>query len=384
MNFVFFSEQNISQVKEKINTSVEFTYGFSITENYEYQDKIVETMRYIYNNREKLNLPIGKTELELSEFLSDKSIKYFMLSFEKSMNKEEDESRSSYLEQPELESRYNTHKLDNYSNNSNLNLNLDNTDTSINATYSIENNNNTNFEKKEHINSIKNTNDFSINTSESMDIEDKNNHTKNLFYPIKKTEDYQLSTYNIVIDTADKGLPVSDSLYNPFKVNVKFGENKNNPDTVYIEKEFNNVHSIILKRVVIPSKISELDYPFLYLCVSEYKSNIVTSNNIPNIFSKIYLDINTSQISSSSITPTVEPTYAFLHYINNDNNIEFKVPLSKLTSLNMSLVSPDGTVLNYITPDDETRKKDYYVQYMFDIATVENYVPHLNFSPFNS
>jgi len=391
MNFVFFSDQNISAVKDKINNSVEFTYGFSITENSKYQDKILETMRYIYNNREKLNLPIGKTELELSEFLSDKSIKYFMLSFEKSMNKEEDESRSSYLEQPELESRYNTQNLNDYESDSNLNFNNKEIDKPLNTAYSIEREDIPVFEKRTPTNSITNTNDFSINKTESDDIGDKNNYTKNLFYPIKNTEDYQLSIYNIVIDTVDTGLEVVNALYNPFKVNVKFGENKNNSNNIYIEKEFNNVHSIHLKRIVIPSKIAELNHPFLYLCLSEYKSNIVTSRNIPNIFSKIYLDNNTSQICSSVLegTPAAAgdpsyPSYAFLHYINSDNNVEFKAPLSKLTSLNMFLVSPNGEHLSYTAPLDTTQKENHYVQYMFEITTIENYVPHLNFSPFNS
>ena len=125
------------------------------------------------------------------------------------------------------------------------------------------------------------------------------------------------------------------------------------------------------------------------MCIKEYASNIVTSNGIRNIFSKVYLDNNTSQLIQDSVTKN-----GFCYYINTENSIlEFKTPLPNLSNLSISLVTPRGDILKYVqngvaaVDSSSTVIPGYfmkdYVQYMFDITTLSNYIPHINAPPFN-
>ena len=186
---------------------------------------------------------------------------------------------------------------------------------------------------------------------------------------------------------------MNDSRYNPFKFNVKFVKGSPNSDTnnIYIYEEFTNIHSIRLNRIIIPNGLTQIDYPFLYLCINEYTSNIVTSNRISNIFAKIYLDVNTSQLSQS----TSQPSNGFGYYINHQaGGTVFNTPLSNLANLSISIVTPNGKALYYSKNGVEAKDRNSntipgyfindYVQYIFEITSLSNYIPHINAPPFNS
>ena len=85
----------------------------------------------------------------------------------------------------------------------------------------------------------------------------------------------------------------------------------------------------------------------------------------------------------------------FMHFLNEENDIKkFKAPLSQLSKLSISLVSPAGTILctdfvNTVSGsgcdnDPDTYTPYQYVQYIFEVSTIENYIPHVNSYPFNT
>jgi hypothetical protein len=214
-----------------------------------------------------------------------------------------------------------------------------------------------------------------------------------LFYALKDSGNFKVNKYNLVIDTGDCvwGDPADNT---PFNINVRFGMPSNNSsnqkgNNLYIKTSFKNIHSLKINRVVIPAiLIKDYQYPFLYLCIEEYESNVVTTGDIKNIFAKIYLNRNTSAEIGANHTGL-----GFMHFINMEDDIKtFKAPLTQLSKLSISLLSPSGEVLNSdltaasgATTWDGTDYTPYkYVQYIFELATIENYIPHINSFPFNT
>ena len=402
----FFDEKNYTFIQEKINASISFRFGFSINGDTHYQTKILETMKYIYTKRDFLNMPPDFLDEQQTAFLNDKTIKYYILSFEKSMEdgvKIQDTSRINYLASSEMASTASNMPLPGLNINNSMNLDLGIVSPGLVPDYTTHGLGNSPYtmgaqpesqpesqtesqtvsqtesqpESQPEL-SVKSDSELHIDSGELFNI--PNNSTK-----------FILHQHNLVIDTADTGIGISDPRYNPFKPNVKFIEGSKNSDTnnIYITHKFTNIHSIRLTRIIIPNGITQFDYPFLYLCIKEYASNIVTSNGIRNIFSKVYLDNNTSQLIQDSVTKN-----GFCYYINTENSIlEFKTPLPNLSNLSISLVTPRGDILKYVqngvaaVDSSSTVIPGYfmkdYVQYMFDITTLSNYIPHINAPPFN-
>ena len=100
MTNIFFSDKNYTHICNQINQSVEFTFGISIENNNKYQNKILDSMNCIYSNRDKFNIPLGVSEQEQSNILSNKSIRYFMIYFEQNLNKTYETNIPQPVDQP--------------------------------------------------------------------------------------------------------------------------------------------------------------------------------------------------------------------------------------------------------------------------------------------
>jgi len=399
---IFFSNENYKHICQQINQSVEFTFGISLANNKKYQNKISESMKCVYDNRHQFNIPLGVSEQQQVAILSNKSVKYFMLYFEKSLNKKYvPNTDETHLTQPEMTSLYGRE----YPPISNTNINdpnfmkINNSDkpafitNEYSDTTTSEVNDNVlydnNISSSEILDNVKST------TSETRDktMTEFEKEVGQLFYALKDSGNFKVNKYNLVIDTGDCvwGDPADNT---PFNINVRFGMPSNNSsnqkgNNLYIKTAFKNIHSLKINRVVIPAiLIKDYQYPFLYLCIEEYESNVVTTGDIKNIFAKIYLNRNTSAEIGANHTGL-----GFMHFINMEADIKtFKAPLTQLSKLSISLLSPSGEVLNSdltaasgATTWDGTDYTPYkYVQYIFELATIENYIPHINSFPFNT
>ena len=395
---IFFSDENYKHICKQINQSVQFTFGISIENNNKYQNKIVESMKRVYNNRNRFNIPLGVTEQQQSDLLSDKSVKYFMLYFEKNMNKKyTTEISNIHLSQPEMESVYKhgngaslNSSLDEQSNFMNMDIN-DTGPTAITNDYTY---NNDLTYKPDDISRDNINEPVATVETQCKDMSKFEKEVGQLFYALKDSSNFKVNKYNLVVDTGDCvwGSPTDNT---PFNINVRFGMPSNNSsnqkgNNLYIKSQFKNIHSLKINRVIIPSKlIEEYKYPFLYLCIDEYESNVVTNGDIKNIFAKIYLSRNT--IAEMS---THHDCSGFMHFVNMENDIKiFKAPLKQLSKLTISIVSPSGNVLcsdlsansDATTTCDGNSYNPYkYVQYIFELSTIENYIPHINSFPFNT
>ena len=410
-NNIFFSDENYKHICNQINQSVEFTFGISIEDNNKYQNKILDTMKCIYSNRLKFNIPLGVSEQEQSIILSNKSVKYFMIYFEKNLNKtyETADSRGTYLNQPEMGSLYGRE----YSNTPNyvtpaedgefMKLDLGEQPFVISNEYDDSSNLS---QDQEEINTEETLNASLINTQpDSKDMTKFEKEVGQLFYALKDSSNFKVNKYNLVVDTGDcVWNTTSDNT--PFNINVRFGMPNNNysnqyGNNLYIKNSFKNIHSLKINRVIIPAKlIKEYMYPFLYLCIEEYESNVVTTGDIKNIFAKMYLIGNTgNDIGPISDGAIADPLGGFLNFINMEGDIKiFKAPLSQLSKLSISLVNPNGDILcihpntnsnpalddEPTCPSSSTYTPYHHVQYMFELSTIENYIPHINSFPFNT
>ena len=399
MTDIFFSDENYKHICNQINHSVEFTFGISIENNKKYQNKILDSMKCIHTNRHKFNIPLGISKQDQSIILSNKSVKYFMIYFEKSLNKPyvSNNSPETHLDQPEMRNLYGREyeiPLNNndYGHNNFMKIDLEEPAQTLTTEYSDSDS----MYRADDIAPREISNDTNVvsATRNTGDMTKFEKEVGQLFYALKDSSNYKVNKYNLVIDTGDCvwALPSDNT---PFNINVRFGMPSNNSsnqkgNNLYIKTAFKNIHSLKINRVVIPSKlISEYKYPFLYLCIEEYESNVVTTGDIKNIFAKMYLNRNT--IAELGAHHNCD---GFMHFINIEDDIkEFKAPLTQLSKLSISLVSPSGKVLcsdlstasDGITSCDGSAYSPYkYVQYMFEVSTIENYIPHINSFPFNT
>jgi hypothetical protein len=398
---IFFSNENYKHICQQINQSVEFTFGISLANNKKYQNKISESMKCVYDNRHQFNIPLGISEQQHAAILSNKSVKYFMLYFEKSLNKKYvPNTDETHLTQPETTSLYGREypPISNINEQNFMKINKNEDASFITNEYSdtasSESNDNVAYIPN-NISSSKVFNNVKSTTNETHDktMTKFEKEVGQLFYALKDSGNFKVNKYNLVIDTGDCvwGDPADNT---PFNINVRFGMPSNNSsnqkgNNLYIKTAFKNIHSLKINRVVIPSKLmNEYKYPFLYLCIEEYESNVVTTGDIKNIFAKIYLNRNTSTEVGANHTCD-----GFMHFINIEGDIKtFKAPLTQLSKLSISLVSPSGKVMcsdltanSGATTCDGTDYTPYkYVQYIFELATIENYIPHINSFPFNT
>ena len=79
MDTIFFSKENYRRIRDIINTSTKKELGFSIRNNKMYKKKIIDIMKYLYVNRHNMDIPIHMDEIDKSRYLSQKTIKFFLL-----------------------------------------------------------------------------------------------------------------------------------------------------------------------------------------------------------------------------------------------------------------------------------------------------------------
>jgi len=440
MTSAFFSNENFELIYNNINNNIERKYGFSIPKNNTYSTKILDIMKTIYASKRQLNISQNLNKHDTLNILIKKSIQYFMIYFEKNINSSETESP---LTQKEMtQDGINNNAIQSYEVNNMTgyhSLKYDILDQNIETVYPLNNPANTITgvnEKDYGVNSttseikrpINNTHPENPpnrinqtlkqilleNQSKLVTLENnlKQNNSlttvsdmKQLFYALKDGANFKVKSINLVIDTGDSPKSCSGETVSPFDVKVSFGTsvpkksngvvfssgyNNSQPScsNLYVSDEIKNVHSIRLDRIVIPEvHLSGARYPFLYLCIEEFESNVITTGNIKNIFAKMYIDSNTRHCTGCS-----NDCSGFLHYVNQENDIKiFKTPLSTLSKLSIKLITPVGTNLcnnwtfnTYDCNNSSDNYLDTYVQYMFQINTLENYVPEINVSPFNN
>ena len=388
MSNIFFSDENYKHICKQIEQNIKFSFGISIQGNEKYEHKILDTMKCIHTKRQKFNIPFGVTEKNLSDILSEKTIKYFLLYFEKNLSTPSSTSRINYLEQSEMNNLY-LNEYDTHDQHGDyMKLNAEEDNSVLTNEYNNNNSEDVFTLKQNPIHQQENIQEPPITTENTFDI---GKETRQLFHTLKDSDTFKLKTYNLVIDTADCALNCSGKS-TPFNINVRFGTqtaiNNSVCNNLNIKNDFKDVHSLKISRVIIPASLmNTFRYPFLYLCIEEYESNVITTGNVKNIFSKIYLDNNTANESCG-----VNDCSGFMHFVNMENDIKiFKAPLSQISKLSISLVNPKGnTVCNnfkYNTSgcgNDTNYYPDTYVQYIFELTTIENYVPHMNSYPFNS
>jgi len=357
----------------------------SINNNKKYQKKILDLMKLVYSHRLQFNIPLGVPEYEQSQILSNKTIRYFMVYFEKNLNTTHPHSEETYLNQPEMNnlysSDYQTSHTDVIGNHNNfMKIDLGEQPTPITNEYITSNGLNIENEGAQEELAIV---DESVNDQKEFNNKDMTVFEKEvgqLFYALKDSANLKVNKYNLVVDTADCWTVGGDNT--PFDINVKFGNPPSSTkisNNLYITKQFKNIYSLKINRVVIPSKmLSDYKYAFLYLCIKEYESNVITTGNIKNIFAKMYLNRNTRAEIGEFHTCD-----GFMHLVNTEGDVKkFKAPLMSLSKLSIYLVDPTGTYLTSVTSNAYTPYN--YVQYMFELSTIENYIPHINSFPFNT
>ena len=79
MDNVFFSTQNYRKIYNIIENNIRKSYNVTISSTPTYKKKIIDTMKYVYNNRREFNIPKNMSSIDKSVYLSQKTIKIFML-----------------------------------------------------------------------------------------------------------------------------------------------------------------------------------------------------------------------------------------------------------------------------------------------------------------
>ena len=79
MDSVFFSTQNYRKIYNIIENDIKKSYNISIAATPTYKKKIIDTMKYVYNNRGQFEIPVNMSSIDKSRYLSQKTIKIFML-----------------------------------------------------------------------------------------------------------------------------------------------------------------------------------------------------------------------------------------------------------------------------------------------------------------
>ena len=440
MTSMFFSPENFKLIYSNINNNIERKYGFSIPKNNFYSGKILEIMKTIYASKNKLNISQNLSNDDTLNLLTKKSIQYFMIYFEKNINSSETIFPITQKEMSEVDIGKNnivSYGINNTNGNQPLKFNIldqhieteyslnkpSNTITGINEMDYRTNSTTTNISQHNNDEQKKTTPGTINQTLKQILLENQsklvtlenNLKTKDssmdnvdisqLFHALKDGSNFKVNSINLVIDTGDAPKGCSGERVSPFDVKVSFGTsvpkksngvvfssgyNSSNPlcSNLYVNDEIKNVHSIRLDRIVIPEvHLSGARYPFLYLCIEEFESNVITTGYIKNIFAKMYIDSNTRHCAGCSTNCS-----GFLHYVNQENDIKiFKTPLSTLSKMSIKLINPVGknlcnnwTFNTYNCSGGDDNYLDSYVQYMFQINTLENYIPEVNLSPFNN
>ena len=355
MASIFFSDENFKLVFSKIYSNVENKYGFSINSNENLKRKIFEIMKTIYTSKDKLNIPSNLDESDNIKYLLNKTVQYFMLYFEKMLNSSD---KNNYLTQ--IDTVNNSVSNDNLEFNSfdetiynnSKSLGFSSIDNPIETTYNkpdlkaISETPQFNTDNIPIHNSSKDLTLVNLLKENIAKIDDLNVNFKDeqiskfekdvgdLFYALKDSGNLKIKTHNLIIDTGDCPDNCSNNKLTPFDIKVKFGTaipartdkrilrtisggngsihtqeyhhsgyNETNPlcSNLYISEELKNVCSIKINRVVIPQIcISGARYPFLYLCIDEYNSNVITTGNINNIFLLFHIDNNTNSYLCSN------------------------------------------------------------------------------------
>lgn len=79
MDSVFFSRENYRKIYNIIENDIKHGYNISIASTPTYKKKIIDTMKYVYNNRKQFEIPDNMDSIDKSRYLSQKTIKIFML-----------------------------------------------------------------------------------------------------------------------------------------------------------------------------------------------------------------------------------------------------------------------------------------------------------------
>ncbi len=149
-------------------------------------------------------------------------------------------------------------------------------------------------------------------------------------------------------------------------LDYEYGIMKGENDSINIHKQFKNVVSIKLKRIILPN-IDEYLYnnetdqiyvgckiePYMLVAFDEFGSNIITTNSkINKVFSKVIYDREYSSVDIDIADNTNEVTQSrgYIHLLDEDDyyKLFYPSPLSELNKLTFSLLRPDGRLYSDI------------------------------------